>query len=199
MPLLPLEPFLYPDDLLRLPPAGGDDGRWWVLHTRPRAEKSLARRLLAGRVPFFLPLHSRQWRNNGRSFSSHMPLFPGYVFLRGNDDARVAALTTNLIVNVLPVPDQARLTADLLRVHRLMGADVALTAEESLQPGTPVRVAHGPLAGVEGKVIRRGNGWKFFIEVQFLQRGVSVEIEHWMIEPLEGRTAETAPAAKFAR
>src|SRR5262249_43471458 len=62
MPLLPLEPFVFPDDLLDQPLTGDATlGSWWVLHTRPRAEKSLARRLLRASTPFFLPLCKRQW------------------------------------------------------------------------------------------------------------------------------------------
>src|SRR5438105_15606394 len=93
MPLLPMEPSLYPDDLFAGPAVAPDGAeRWWVLHTRPRAEKALARKILARRLPFFLPLHHRQWRSKGRLQSSYLPLFPGYVFLRGDDDARVLAL-----------------------------------------------------------------------------------------------------------
>ena len=58
MPLLPLEPFLFPDDLLSGELGQGPvegPGCWWVLHTRPRAEKSLARSLLRRNHPFFLP------------------------------------------------------------------------------------------------------------------------------------------------
>jgi hypothetical protein len=47
MPLLPLEPYLYPVDLLAQ--ADFEEGLWWVVHTRPRAEKALARRLVHNR------------------------------------------------------------------------------------------------------------------------------------------------------
>src|SRR5262249_46435054 len=60
MPLTPSEPFLFPDDLLAGPPAPEPDRRWWALHTRPRAEKALARKFLAQGLSFFLPLHKRQ-------------------------------------------------------------------------------------------------------------------------------------------
>jgi transcriptional antiterminator RfaH len=162
---------------------------WWVLHTRPRAEKALARQLLARGLPFFLPLYHRQWRNKGRLQSSHLPLFPGYIFLRGDNDVRVGALATNLIANVLPVADQGRLYADLLRVHHLMATNSVLTPEERLEPGTPVRITAGTFAGLEGKILRRGMNLHFFVEVCFLQRGVSVEIESWMFEALSPRPA----------
>src|SRR5689334_5793404 len=136
MPLLPLEPFVSPPTLfVDGPPGAGDSRRWWVLHTRPRAEKSLARRCLRRGVSFFLPLHKRQWRSRGRLLCSHVPLFPGYLFLHDDEGGRVAALETNLVARCLPVEDQAQLYADLDRVHRLIVAEAPLTPEERLQPG----------------------------------------------------------------
>jgi transcription antitermination factor NusG len=196
MPLLPLEPFLYPDDVLQQPPACEDDGQWWVLHTRPRAEKTLARKLLDGQQSFFLPLYQRKWKNNGRTFQSWLPLFPGYVFLHGDSHTRLKALQTNLIANVLPVLDQEQLQADLVRVHTLIASGQPLLPEERLQPGMPVEIVGGALAGLEGKVLRQGKGWKFFVEVKLLQRGVSVEIDASMIRPADGvRPAPLAMAA----
>ncbi|MCI0682566.1 MAG: hypothetical protein L0Y71_10715 [Gemmataceae bacterium] len=186
MPLLGLEPCLYPEDLL----AGSDrinsgPGRWWVLHTRPRMEKSLARQCLGAALSFYLPLHHKQWRARGRTLRSYVPLFPGYVFIHGDDETRTAALQTNLVAQVLPVADQAQLHDDLMRLHRLIDSDAPVTPEDRLQPGAPVRVIHGSLAGMEGKVLRRDDKHcRFFIEVRFLQRGVSAELENWMIEAL---------------
>jgi transcriptional antiterminator RfaH len=179
-----LEPFVFPDGLLTGPVVDLDPaGRWLVLHTRPRSEKALARRLLNRGVSFFLPLYQRKWRSRGRMQCSHLPLFPGYLFLHGDEGARLHALETNLVARWLPVPDQARLHHDLARVYRLIVAEAPLTPEDHLLPGTPVEIIQGPLAGLEGTVIRRGKQLKVFVEVQFLQRGVSVEVESWMLQP----------------
>jgi transcription antitermination factor NusG len=181
MPLLPLEPFVFPDDLLRDAPSA--EAPWWVLHTRPRAEKSVARRLLRRSVPFFLPVCKRQWRNRGRTHCSFAPLFPGYVFLQGDSQAVFKTLETKLVARVLTVENQRRLQDDLARVYCLIATGAPLAPAERLQPGAPVEITSGPLAGLEGKVLRRGKQLKFIVEVQFLQRGVSVEIESWMIQP----------------
>jgi transcriptional antiterminator RfaH len=183
MPLLPLEPFVYPDDLLRSPQAVLDGpARWWALHTRPRAEKTLARKFLNHGLAFFLPLYQRQWRGKGRMHRSYLPLFAGYIFLHGDEEARLHALETNLVARWLPVPDQPKLHSDLARVYHLITAEVPLTPEDGLLPGTRVEITRGPLAGLEGTVLRRGKQLRVFVEVEFLQRGVSVEIESWMLE-----------------
>jgi transcription antitermination factor NusG len=194
MPLLPLEPFVYPDDLLSQPaPAAHTPARWWVLHTRPRAEKSLTRKLLRRKVPFFLPLYKRQWRNRGRMFCSYTPLFPGYVFLQSDPVSVFRLLDTNLIARILSVEEQGQLHDDLARIYCLIAAGAPLTPEDRLQPGARVEITSGSLAGLEGTIRRRGKQLKFIVEVQFLQRGVSVEVESWMIQPRQ-ESANAAPA-----
>jgi transcriptional antiterminator RfaH len=189
MPLLPPEPYLFPDGLLD---DGGPalPGAWWVLHTRPRAEKALARRLLARRVPFFLPLHHRRWRARGRNLASYVPLFPGYVFLLGEGGERLVALESNLVARVLGVPDQPQLRGDLAGVYRLMASGKALQPEVPA-PGTPVRIGSGALAGLEGVVLRGSGRLRLLVEVRFLHQGVCVEVEPWMLEPLGSRPATT--------
>ncbi len=196
MPVLPLEPFVHPDDLFTRgegPPADG--GQWWVFHTRPRAEKALARKLLDRRIPFFLPLYNRQRRTRGRLLTSYLPLFPSYLFMRGDDAARVQALTTNLIARNLHVEDQGELWTDLTRVFRLMASGASLAPEAKLQPGALVEITAGPLAGLEGKVLRRGKHLKLVVEVHFLRQGTSVEIDDWMIQPRSTRPAAASDQA----
>jgi transcriptional antiterminator RfaH len=193
MPLLPLEPYLFPEHLLTtLSPPGGDS-RWWVLHTRPRAEKALARKVLRREISFFLPLYERRWKSRGRLLCAHVPLFPGYVFLHGDGEARHLALETNLVANCLPVADQDQLQSDLHGVHQLMTSGAPLSPEARLQPGTRVAIIAGPLAGLEGTLLRTGTRMRFYVEVSFLQRGVSAEVEGWMIRPLEGTRPAVSP------
>src|SRR6266478_3420026 len=105
MPLLALEPFVQPENLLELPIDAVGSGKWWVLHTRPRAEKTLARRFCDRGMSYYLPLYPHEWRSRGRQFNSFLPLFPGYVFLHGDSEDRLHALETNLVAHVLPVDD----------------------------------------------------------------------------------------------
>jgi hypothetical protein len=193
MPLLVQEPVVYPEELLAGPHAPADGGaRWWVLHTRPRAEKCVARAAHRERIPFFLPVYHRRWQNRGRKFSAYLPLFPGCVFLHGDDAARQRLLETNSVANSLPVADQGRLHEDLARVYRLMGAGMPLTPEERLQPGPRVVITDGPLQGFEGRVTRYGAQLKLYVEVEFIRRGVSAEVDRRTVRPLG--PSESAPA-----
>ncbi len=186
MPLAPAETCLFPERLLENPQPGADDAaRWWVIHTRPRAEKALARRLLGREVGFFLPLYENRLAGGGRVRSSYLPLFPGYIFFHGDDEDRRLALETNQIAQMLVVPDQKGLFTDLQHIRQLLETRHNLTPEQRLQPGTKVRLIAGAFAGMTGTVIRQGRQLRFVVAVSFLQSGASVDVEGWMIEPLE--------------
>jgi transcription antitermination factor NusG len=200
MPLLSAEPSIFPETLF------SDDGScaqsvpdWLVVYTRARAEKALARSLLARRVGFFLPLHERRWHSpSGRVRCSFLPLFPGYVFLHQATEARLNALETGLVSRCLSVADQMALHQDLARVYRLIASGAPLLPEERLEPGNLVEIVYGSLTGLQGKVIRRGKQMRLVVEVELLQRGVSVEIDSHMVEPL-AKPLDPSPPAKEKR
>jgi transcriptional antiterminator RfaH len=155
MPRLQPEPHLSTADLFVRPRAEADlSCRWWVMHTKPRTEKALARRLYQQQRDFFLPLYPKRASSRGRVMTSFLPIFPGYLFLFGHEDDRVEALKTNLIVQCLTVVDQEQLHEDLSQVHRAMTDGAGLAPEERITPGTEVEITHGPLRGLHGRVLR---------------------------------------------
>ena len=192
MPVLAPEPYIYPENIIdsELEDAadliGDEEERWWALHLRPRSEKSLSRRLLRNHISFFLPLYERRRRIQRRQVCSYLPLFPGYLFLRGGETARRIAIETNLVVGSLFVEDQKKFLKDLSFILRLMRSGSALSPTERLQPGMPAEIISGPLAGVRGKILRKKGTrvLRFVIEVELLQRGTSVEVESSMVQPL---------------
>ena len=185
MPLLALEPDLYPADLLErdaLAPGRG----WWVLYTMSRREKELMRRLAAAGIGFYGPLVKHRKRSPaGRVRSSYLPLFPGYVFLHGDEDQRRGALATNCVSRCLPVGDSRRLVEDLRQIRRLIEANVPLTPEARLEPGQRIRVSSGSLIGLEGTVIKRHGQQRLLVAVEFLRQGASVQIEDCGVERID--------------
>lgn len=203
MPLLESESNLYPETLFTDPPGSADESaRWWVLYTKARAEKSLARNLHARKITFYLPLNRNSWTKSSRNRTSYLPLFPGYVFLYGDGDARVAALETNLIATTIPVGDQQRLFNDLARVERILGGAVQATPERNFLVGESVVIETGPFKGVQGKIVCRGKQTRFVVEVEFLRQGVSIEVDGWALRPVDlvangrhqARCVETLPS-----
>lgn len=186
MPILERETSVYPLSLFEdcEPECDQSDRRWWAIFTKARNEKALARELERFDIPFFLPLVPRRSRIRNRYVESYNPLFSGYLFLYGRDDERVRALTTNRVSLMLAVPDQVQLRNDLRQLHHLIAIDAPLTVERRLAPGRRVRIKYGPMRGIEGVVTqRRGGQRRLLVAVEFLQSGVSIEIDDFMVEP----------------
>jgi hypothetical protein len=147
MPILNKEVSLYPDDLFDVEVNGDEDRNWWVLHTKARQEKAVARFLHHSRIAFYLPLISRMTMNRQRKYTSEIPLFAGYVFVYGSHDEVTACRQTERLANVLPVPDGKQLRSDLGGVLKLIECGAPLTAEKRVQPDQRVRIKSGANRG----------------------------------------------------
>jgi transcriptional antiterminator RfaH len=184
MPILAAETSIFPDDLL----SGSSHcqaARWWAVYTKPRQEKSLARQLLKAQIPFFLPLVPRARLYRGSRRESYVPLFTGYLFLCGTDEQRLASLTTNRVMQTIAVQDSAELVDDLTQIQRLIASRAPLTLEGRLLPGQRVRIRSGALAGLEGTILTRRRESRLLVAVRFLQQGVSVDLDDFMLERID--------------
>lgn len=186
-------------------------GRWWVAHTKARFEKAFAQDLLARGVGYFLPLAERVKVSGGRKRHLMMPLFPSYVFFCGTADDRYRALTTDRLCQVIEVTDQAKLVAELDRLHRALAARAPLDAYPFAAAGRRCRITGGPFEGLEGVVVRRAGAdarqaatARFVLEVGILGQGAVMEVDADLLEPVEsqrqhGSQQSPTAACGFAR
>ena len=101
----------------------------------------------------------------------------------GDEDARYQAMTTNCISRCTIVQDGEQLLKDLRQIHDVVVAGIALTPEAKLEAGNRVCVRSGPFAGYEGTVIRREGKTRLLLSIQFLEQGVSMEMDEGLLEP----------------
>jgi len=187
MPILAAEPESYPSGLWEPDSTYKDqaDSRWWCLHTKPRQEKSTARDLYNQRLTYYLPQAVREdYTPQGRKTRSIVPFFPSYLFLFGDARARALAFRGNRLVSVLEVVDQATLENDLRQINRMLHSGLSLASAEAVAIGSRVRILTGPLEGIEGTVIRRGNRDQFVAVVNFLRQGAVVDLQDWQVEKI---------------
>lgn len=186
MPILGKEDDIYPADLLQNESVLADEDRhWYCVYTMSRREKELARQLISRQIGCYLPIVPKRFRSpSGRLRTSFVPLFHNYVFLFANESERLFCLTTNCVSRMQEVQDPQQLVADLQLIQLAIADGTPLTTESRIEPGQRIRVCRGPFQGYEGEVIRREGKTRLLLSIQFLEQGVSMEVDEAVLEPL---------------
>ena len=159
-------------------------GDWYLLHTKSRQEKLLADELYRMGIGHYLPL-ARQVRYYGkRRATVEIPLFPGYVFVRGSVDDTYQSNRTHRVARIIPVSDQSRLDWELKNLHLAHRNSAALNPYPYLRKGVRVEVRSGPFRGLQGFIEDVASGGRLILQVEMLGRAVSVEIQGAALEPV---------------
>ncbi|HUI73486.1 MAG TPA: transcription termination/antitermination NusG family protein, partial [Candidatus Acidoferrum sp.] len=117
-----------------------------------------------------------------------LPLFPGYVFVR-------MALRDRR--KVQQIPGVARLVEfggtpaalpeeEIEALRTSLASGVRAEPHPFLTAGRKVRVKCGPLAGVEGILLKRKGKFRVVISIELIQRSVAVEMEIGEVEARGG-------------
>ena len=148
-----------------------------------RREKDLARKLIANQIGCYLPVVPKRYRSPaGRLRTSYVPLFNNYIFLFANDSEKYFCMTTNCISRVQEVKDGPQLVNDLRLIQMAIAEGTPLTPESRIEPGQLVRVRRGPFEGHEGQVIRREGKTRLLLSINFLEQGVSMEVDEAVLD-----------------
>lgn len=157
-------------------------GLWWVAHTKSRNEKALAQDLIRKDISYFLPMTWKVQRRRQRKIRSLLPLFSGYLFFCGDENQRVEVLRTNRVANIIEVEDQERLLKEMLQIEQALLAGAPLVPHKYIKTGQRCRVIAGPLADLQGIVIRTKKATRLVLKIDMLGQAASVEVDIDMIE-----------------
>ena len=167
-------------------PTTAVDAQWMVLCTLSRQEKVVGEYLGGRGFEYYLPLVGKVTIGpKGRKSSSRSPLFPGYVFLRGTSAQRYAVVDTGRVFQVLAVPDQERFARELEQIKLALAHEAPLERYPFAVVGQRVRVAKGPMTGLEGVIAETGRRKRLVLSVDVLGRGAAMEIDVDLIEPID--------------
>lgn len=173
----------YIDDAQRKTPA------WWALYTRHQHEKVVAGLLTTKGFEVFLPLYesTRHWKDRNKVIS--LPLFPGYVFVRGEINRRLQVVTTpgvHMILysggRVANIPE-----AEIQAIQKTVEGRYHVEPHPFLKCGEQVRVKRGTLEGVEGILVRKKNQYRLVLSVDMLGQSVGVEVDVSDVELVPGQ------------
>jgi len=162
--------------------------RWYAAYTSANHEKRVAEQMSVREVEHFLPVYAsvRRWKD--RRVTLELPLFPGYVFVR-------MALRDRR--KVQQIPGVARLVEfggtpaalpeeEIEALRTSLASGVRAEPHPFLTAGRKVRVKCGPLAGVEGILLKRKGKFRVVISIELIQRSVAVEMEIGEVEARGG-------------
>ncbi|HEX8713673.1 MAG TPA: UpxY family transcription antiterminator [Terracidiphilus sp.] len=172
--------------------------QWWALYTRHQHEKQIADALTAKGFDVFLPLYEsvRRWKDRRKVLS--LPLFPGYVFVRGVRDRRLAIISTPGVHMVLSRGDVEAVIPEeeVEAIRRTIDSKFAIEPHPYLNCGDRVRIKRGALEGLEGILVRKKNLLRLVLSIEMLAQSVCVELDGTEVEPARIRPPQidwTAP------
>ena len=157
-------------------------GAWYVLRTRSRQEKILSQDLSAKRVAHFLPLVTGTKYYGGRRARVELPLFPGYLFLRGTLDDAYAVDRSGRVAQIILVPNQRRIDEELRNIHGALNSNAVVNPYPYLTTGARVEVREGPFQGLRGVIESHANKQRLILQVEALGQAVSVEIDGSLLD-----------------
>ena len=173
--------------------------RWYAIRVRSKFELVSSASLSNKGYDTYLPLYTAK-RHSARGVRiSRLPLFPGYVFCRMDATRRLPVLMTPGVVSIVsmgavPAPIDDR---ELEAVRTILHSGLEAGPFPFLSIGQSVLVVKGPLAGLQGLVVRFGRQQRLVVSVTLLQRSIAVEVDRDSIEALPMRLGpKTAVASQ---
>jgi len=162
--------------------------RWYVLWTHSNSEQLVHNQLAAKGFQLFLPNIDAWHRRGGVRALARVPLFPGYLFVHRVMDksSYIEICKTRGLVRVLGERwDQLDVMPDgeIEAIRKVLGTRLPILPYPYLRDGQRVRITRGPLADVEG-ILVRGNPNKglLVLSVDLLHRSVAVQIDCTLVE-----------------
>jgi transcriptional antiterminator NusG len=161
---------------------------WRVAWTRSNCEQLVYDQLVRKGFDPFLPT-AEVWSRRGRCrVRGRIPLFRGYLFLRQAVDkaSYLEVCKARGLVRLLgqrwdqleAVPD-----SEVDAIQKLIRSELPIFPYPFLREGQRVRITGGPLASVEG-ILVRGNPKKglVVVSIELLQRSVAVQLDCTLME-----------------
>jgi transcriptional antiterminator RfaH len=160
----------------------GTNNGWHVLYVKSRHEKKVFEALKDLSVEVFLPLvkEHRKWKE--RKVIVQKPLFPSYVFV--NIDSSLNFYKT-LSVNGACMyirfgMEYAKVSEEEInKIKFLIGKEYITNIETNVmlpKIGDLMEITHGPLCGLNCKVVKVNNEHKIIVHIESLQQNITATI-----------------------
>lgn len=161
---------------------------WFAVRTSPRWELRASCELSLRGLENWLPVSRVKHDWSDRVKIVEQPLFPGYLFGRFHLDDRVRVLQAPGVKQIVGIGNTPAPIGDgeIENLRTLVNANTLLVPWPYLHAGQRIRIDRGPLAGVEGFVVRAGEAaLRIVVSLDLLQRSIAAEIDRDSIGSVE--------------
>jgi transcriptional antiterminator RfaH len=157
-----------------------DEPRWFAIYTRYKREKLVKKHLEEKGIHTYLPLRRYQRRHTRTRREVYIPIISCYVFVKIIHKEYVPVLETEHVVdfvrfsrNLISIPEE-----EITVLRRVIDEGIDIRIERNgLQPGDPVEISGGPLAGLSGKLLKRYSEKNFLIELENIGYSLQMQVD----------------------
>lgn len=149
---------------------------WYVLYTKPKNEKKVAKQLEEMGITVFCPLKTvvRQWSDRKRRVEE--PLFSSYVFVKLDDKDRAKVFDAVGVVRYLFWLGKPAIIQDdeIEILKKWLSKDYKNIETQTYAPGTIINITEGPFMGQKA-VLNEQRGKKLRLQLETI--GIEIIIE----------------------
>lgn len=156
--------------------------RWYLAHTRPKAEQRAVVHLMHQGIGVYLPRYLAPRSHARRRDWVEKPLFPGYLFLHLDleRDYWRAVRSTVGIRTLVSAGDQPIAVAEEI-IRDIKAAEdergfISPSCGRTFHPGDPVRIVEGPFLDVAGLFACKSDEERVIVLLDLLGRQVKVTV-----------------------
>ena len=152
-----------------------EGAEWYAIYIRHQHEKAVTDSLSRLGVEVFLPT------------------FPCYVFLRSCFEQRWKILATSGVRSFVMFGGRPALISDreIDAIRKAVESNLRVKPHPFLRCGDWARVKSGPLANIEGILVRKKGSYRLVLSLELLGKSKSVEVGASSVQPLSRRASPT--------
>lgn len=154
--------------------------KWYVLVTKPKAEKQVSKRLSEINIENYLPLHRqlRIWHDRKKWIDT--PLFHSYLFVFIEEKQRSKVFEAGGILKYVSIAGKISILneSEIERIKTLCSylGDIEIEKENFVK-GDEVQIITGHFAGIRGQITSIGDKYQFRIAIPGLCSAATVIID----------------------
>ncbi len=157
---------------------------WIAVYTKSRHEQIVVNELNKKNIESYCPMFKerRQWSD--RKKWVHFPLFRSYVFANIEINENIYVLQTIGVNKIVKFQEKISIIPDQVidNIKNIIEGGYNVEQADYFIKGDEVRIASGPLKGLDGVVLDLRGANKIIIKIESIQQVFSVEISSGLIK-----------------